>query len=57
MLAGRIGAVVATEAIVGDVDVIKVRRNPRDCRVAVVAVVAAGDMRWVFAGRYRAIVT
>ncbi len=44
-----VSAVVATEAIVGDVDVIEVRRNPRDGRVAVVAVVAARDVRRVLA--------
>ena len=44
-----IGAVVAAYAVVGNVDVIEVRRNPPVCRVAVVAVVTTGDMRRVLA--------
>lgn len=51
-----IRAVVATEAIAGDIHVIEVGRYPADCRMAVVAIVAAGDMCRVFAGGNRAVV-
>lgn len=56
-LADGIGAVVATNAVIHDVDVVEVGGQPRDCRVAVIAVNAARDMRWVFAGRYCAVMT
>ena len=49
MLAGRVGAVMATDAIAGDVDVIEVRRCPGDSRMAVVASIAADHVRRVFA--------
>lgn len=56
-LTDRIGAVVATKAVVHDVDMVEVGGQPRDCRVAVIAVNATADMRWVFAGRYDAVMT
>ena len=56
-LARRIRAVVATGTIVDNVCVIEVGRQPGDSRVAIVAVFAAGDMRWVLAGRRDAVVT
>ena len=40
---------MAVAAIAGDIRVIEVRRRPRHRRMAIVAVVAASDMRWVFA--------
>ncbi len=49
--------VVATHAIAHDVSVIEVRRRPGDGRVAIVAIVAACDMRGVLAGRSDAVVT
>lgn len=55
-LARRVGTVVAAEAISRDVDVIEIRRQPACCRMAVVAVVAAGNVCRVFAGRGEAIV-
>ena len=48
MLAGRVGAVMATDAIAGDVDMIEVRRCPGDSRMAVVAGIAADHVRRVF---------
>ena len=56
MLAGRVSAVVAAEAIIGNVDVVEIRRDPCDCRVAVIAVVAARDVRRVLARCCRSIV-
>jgi len=56
-LANGIGAVVATHTVVHDVDVVKVGRQPGDCRMAVVAIIAAGDMGGVFAGCYEAVMT
>jgi len=56
-LANGIGAVVATHAVVHDVDVVEVGWQPGNCRMAVVAIIAAGDMGWVFAGRYDAVMT
>jgi len=57
ILADCVGPVVAAEAIAGDIDVIEIGRNPAICGVAIVAGVAAGDMRRVFARGYRAVVT
>ena len=56
-LTDGIGAIVATNTVIHDVDVVEVSGQPRDCRMAVIAVIAAGDMRWVFAGRYCAVMT
>lgn len=55
-LTGRVGPVVAAETVACDVYVIEVRREPCERRMAVIAVVAARDMRRVFAGRDRAVV-
>lgn len=55
-LTDGISAVVAAETVIHDVDVVEVGGQPRDCRVAVIAVIATGDMRRVLAGRYVAIV-
>jgi len=56
-LADGLRAVVAAHTIASDVDVIEVRRQPGDRRMAVVAVVAAGYMGRVFAGRCDAVMT
>ena len=56
MLAGRVGAVMATDAIAGYVDVIEVRRCPGDSRMAVVAGIAADHVRRVFADGCDAVV-
>jgi len=56
-LARCFDAVMATRTIVDDAGVIEVGREPRGCRVTVIAVVAAADMRRVFAGRDGAVVT
>ena len=55
-LARRVSTVVATEAITRNVDVVKVRRNPSDGRMAIIAIIAARDMRRVFTGRYCSVV-
>ena len=49
ILARRIGAVMAADAVVGDVRVIEVGRDPRVGRMSVFAVVAAGDVGRVLA--------
>ena len=49
-LANSIGTVVATNTVVHDVDVVEIGGQPGDRRVAVVAIIAAGDVGWVFAG-------
>ena len=56
-LTSCIGAVVAADAVIGDVGVIKVRRHPGNCCMAVVAIVTARDMSRVFASGDRAVVT
>ena len=56
-LTDGICAVVATNTVIHDVDVVEVGGQPRDCRVAVIAVIAARDMRRVFAGRNCAVMT
>ena len=55
-LARRVSAIVAAETVTRNVDVVKVRRNPPDGRMTIVAVVAAGDMRRVFTRRHRSVV-
>jgi len=57
VLAGRIGTVVTIRAIAGDVDVVEVRRHPRNGHVAIIAGVATGDMCGRLAGCDIAIVT
>ncbi len=57
VLAGSIHAVVAACAIARNIQVVKCRRSPGDRRVAVVAGIAAGEVRRVFAGCNYAIVT
>lgn len=49
VLAGCFDAVVAAGAITGDTYVIKIRRQPAGCRMAVIAVIAARDMCWMLA--------
>ena len=49
VLARSVGAVVAADAIARDIDVIEIRGEPGDGRMAVVTVVAARDMRRVLA--------
>ena len=56
-LTSRFGAVVAAEAVVRDIDVVKIGRRPGDGGVTVVAVVATRDMGWMFASRRYAVVT
>jgi len=51
MLARRVGAVVATDAVVRNVYVIEVGGNPGNGCVAVVTVVTTGKVGWVLAGR------
>ncbi len=51
VLAGCAGAVVATRAIAGNIDMIEIRRNPADGCVAVAAIIATCYMRRVLAGR------
>ncbi len=53
---GRIGAVVATETVARDADVIEIGRYPADGRVTVVAIVAAGNMCRVLASGDRTVV-
>ena len=56
-LAGGVGAVVTTGTIVDDVGVVKRCGRPRDRRMAVIAVIAAGYVGRVFASRRAAIMT
>ena len=51
-----IRAVMAADAVARDIDVIEIRRQPADRAVAVVAVVAAGDVCWMLAGGGNAVV-
>ena len=56
MFASRVSAVVTTDAVARDIDVIEIGRNPRVGCVAVVAVVTTRDVRRVLAGCCVAIV-
>jgi len=55
IFAGRFDAVVAACAIASDADVIEIRGQPTGCRMTVIAIVAARDMRWMFARRGSAV--
>jgi len=55
VLAGCINTVMTARAIIDDTCVIKIRRSPRNRGMTIVAVVAARNMRWVFADRDRAV--
>ena len=48
-LAGRFRAIVTTDAIARDIGMIKIRRDPRVGGMAVVTVVAAGNVRLILA--------
>lgn len=56
ILTRGIGTVMAAGAIARDVDVVEIRGQPGDGRVAVIAVDATGDIGWVFSCRGDAIV-
>ena len=49
-LAGRLRAIVAVDAVAGDVHMVEIRWQPANGRVTVVAVYSAGDVSSVFAG-------
>ena len=49
ILADRIRTIVAADTVAVDIDVVKIRRQPCNCAMAVVAVVTARNMRRVFA--------
>ena len=51
------GAVVACSTAACDIGVIKIRGKPAICRMAIVTVIVAGDVRRMFATRSNAIVT
>ena len=55
VFAGRFDTVVTARAIAGDADVIEIRRQPTGRRMAVIAIVAARDMCWMFTCRRRAV--
>ena len=48
---------MAADTVVNDVRVVEICRQPGDGSVAVIAVIAAGDMRWVFADGYHTVMT
>lgn len=48
---------MTAKAIAGDVDVVEIGRNPAKRRMAVVAVIATGNMTGVLAGRDSTVVT
>ena len=56
VLAGCFNAVVAACAIAGDAYVVKIRGQPASCRMAVITIVTARDMRWMLACRCSAVV-
>lgn len=56
-LAGRLSAVVAADTVTDDVHMTEDRWRPRDSRVAVITLVATADVRWMFAGRGKTVVT
>ncbi len=55
VLARRVRAVVAGSAISSDIDMIEIRRRPRDCTVTIIAIVSTIDVGRVFTRRNNAI--
>lgn len=55
ILARGVGAVVAFEAVPGDIYMVEISRYPSHCCMAVIAVITAGDMGRVFTGRDQAV--
>ncbi len=53
--ASGVGAVMTAEAIVHYIQMVEIRGQPGDRRMTIVTVIAAGDMRGVFAGRRDAV--
>jgi len=56
-LAGRVCSVMAADTVVNDIRVVEICRQPGDGSVAVIAIIAAGDMRRVFADGYHTVMT
>jgi len=56
-LASRVGSVMTADAVINNVCVIEIGRQPRDSCVTVITIIAAGDMRWVFANGYHTVMT
>ena len=56
-LAGRVCSVMAAGTIVDNIGVIEIRWQPGDSSMAVIAIIATGDMRWVFANGYHTVMT
>jgi len=56
-LASCVGSVMTADTVIDNVCVIEIGRQPRDSRVAVITIIAAGDMRWVFANGYHTVMT
>ena len=56
VLTGGAYAVMTSDAVARDIGVIEIRRTPRRGCVAVIAVIAARNVRYVFAGCRCAIV-
>ena len=57
ILANRVAAVVATNAIAGHVNVVKRCRSPGNGGVAIVTGIVTGNVSWMLAGRYSAVMT
>ena len=57
VLARRVGAVVAARAVAHNINMIEIRRNPADCRVAIVAGFTTRNVCRRLAGRDIAVVT
>jgi len=56
-LAGRVCSVMAADTVINNIGVIEIRWQPCDSCMAVIAIIAAGDMCRVFANSYHAIMT
>ena len=54
---GGVSAVVATEAVASNVHMVEIRGQPTDRRMAIFAIITAGNMVRRFAGRCQPIVT
>ena len=54
-LARGFGAVVALDTVSDDIHMVEIGRHPGHCCMTVIAIVAAGDMGRVFAGRDQAV--
>ena len=55
--ANSVCSVMAADTVIDNICMVEICRQPGDRSVAVITIIAAGDMRWVFANSYHTVMT